>query len=135
MNLNGPEQTGSRPKSAPASDVALGDIIMPERSANWASSVASGWARVILTVNSSTASAPVIEATSDLRRLSSRFWQRSMLATTASALKGVPSWKVDALAQSHGEFGAVIGHSQPVASCGMISSSGVMSTSLSQSEA
>ena len=57
-----------------------------------------------------------------------------MLRTTASALKGVPSWKVASSRNCIVRTVPSSFHDHSVASCGMISSSGEMSTSLSHIE-
>ncbi len=75
----------------------------------------------------------MIEASSDLRRDSGRFCDRSMFAATASASNGVPSWNVTPSRSCIVSEVLSSDHSQPVASCGISSRSGVMSTSLSQS--
>src|SRR3546814_7237688 len=85
----GPEQIGLAPKSAPAASAAFGEIIMPERSASCARSVASGALRVIFTWYWPVTASLSIDFTSLLRRLSGSGFERSMLAFTASALKEI----------------------------------------------
>jgi len=117
-NLYGPAHTGLLANAVPAALAALGETIMPARSASWASSGADGLDRLNRTVCGSTTSTPVISLISDLRRDSGRVSLRSMLYFTASASNGSPSWnltpwrkvKVIALLSSL--------HFHAVASCG-----------------
>src|SRR3546814_20941605 len=89
----GPEQIGLAPKSAPAASAAVGAIIMPERSASCARSVASGALSVIFTWYWPVTAPLSIDFTTLLRRLSRRVFERAMLAITAWALTGLASWK------------------------------------------
>ena len=66
-NLYGPEHTGLLPKLAPAACAALGDTIMPARSASAASSGEKGALRLSLTVSGSTTSTLASGASSPRR--------------------------------------------------------------------
>ena len=96
-NLNGPEHTGAVPKFAPPALAALGETIMPARSASAASSGANGALRLSRTVSGSTTSTEVTGRSSPLRFEPCMVLWRSMLNFTASASNFSPSWKVTPL--------------------------------------
>jgi hypothetical protein len=73
---------------------AAGLIIIPGRSESTSGSWAPLPPRFSVTVSGSTTSTDVITARSDATAEPSTVWPRSMLAFTASASKGVPSWNV-----------------------------------------
>jgi hypothetical protein len=66
-NLNGPEQTGWAPNLSPSAFAALGDTIIPARSASCASSGENGADRFSRTVIGSTTSTVATGASSPRR--------------------------------------------------------------------
>ena len=87
----GPAHTGLLPNWSPSACAALGETMMPARSANCASSGENGVAMSMRTVSGSTASTLLIALISLLRRLSGRVSARSRLNLTAAASNGSPS--------------------------------------------
>ena len=98
-----PASARSRPPRA-----AFGDMIMPARSESCESSVASARESLSATVRSSTTSTLRPRPSSLLRRLSGSVRARSMLAFTAAALIGSPSWNFTPGAQLEGQRLAVV---------------------------
>ena len=90
-NLNGPEHTGLAPKPAGLACAALGDTIMPARSANTVSSGENGALRLMRAVKSSITSTVVTGANSPRRLEPARFLWRSILNLTAAASNFSPS--------------------------------------------
>ncbi len=134
-NWNGPEHTGLAPNLSPAACAALGDTIIPDRSASAAKSGANGADRLRRTVIGSTTSTLVTGASSPRRWLPAVVLWRSMLNLTAAASSFSPSWNVTpgrtliVSALLSGD------HSHDVASCGTMVSFSSMSNSLSHSAA
>jgi hypothetical protein len=87
----GPEHTGLAPNFSPAASAALGDTIMPARSVSTASSGANGAARLMRTVEASTASTLDTTASSPRRLDPFMFLWRSRLYLTAAASSFSPS--------------------------------------------
>ena len=134
-NLNGPEHTGLVPKFVGIACAALGDTIMPARSASTVSSGENGALRLSLTVMSSTTSTVLTGSSSPRRFEPAMFLWRSMLNLTAAASNFSPSWKVTP-GRSFMVSALLSGdHCHEVASCGTMFSFSSMSTSLSHSEA
>src|ERR1044072_4217499 len=91
-NLNGPTHTGWAPKFASPSDCrAVGDRIMPARSANWAISGENGLDSFRVTVDGSVTVTSLTLARSLLRAEVLSVRCRSRLVFTAVASIGVPS--------------------------------------------
>ncbi len=90
----GPEHTGFAPNLSPASCAALGETIIPARSASWARSGANGADRLSRTVIGSTTSTVVTGASSPRRFEPCIVLWRSMLYLTAAASSFSPSWNV-----------------------------------------
>lgn len=87
--------TGARSTFASGSPPsALGETIMPARSDRISGSAVSGALRRMVTVVGSVASTSAMLATSRLMLEICAVRLRSRLNFTASASKGVPSWKV-----------------------------------------
>ena len=113
---------------------ADGASIMPARSDRVASNGASGCLRLIVTVIGSSTVTLSTAVSSLLRLESGSVIERSMFALTASASNFEPSWKVTPSRSLKVSFVWSSLYDQEVASCGVNSSFGVMSMSLSQSE-
>ena len=90
-NLNGPTQTGLVPKFAPWALIAVGDMIMPARSARTAVSGTNGVFIAIDTVDGSTTEMLATLDSSVLRADPASVMCRSRLVFTASASSVVPS--------------------------------------------
>ncbi len=93
-NLKGPEHTGWLLKFSPDALAALGETIIPARSASAASNGENGASRLSRTVPGSTTSTLATGFSSPLRLEPFIVLWRSMLYFTASASKRSPSWKV-----------------------------------------
>ena len=132
---NGPEHTGFAPNLSPAACAALGDTIMPARSASCASSGEKGADRLRRTVTGSTTS-----TLADRRELAAPVRAGHGLVPLDVELDG---GRVELLAVVEGHAGRSLSvsallsadHSYDVASCGTMFSFSSMSNSLSQSEA
>jgi hypothetical protein len=85
------------PKLAPPACAALGETIMPARSASAASTGENGAARLRRTVVGSTTSTLATGRSSPLRFDPAMVLCRSMLNFTAAASNFSPSWKVTSL--------------------------------------
>ena len=118
-------------KSSPPFLAAAGETIMPARSLKTASIGTKGSLRSSRTWVLSRASTLVIEESSPLRLESFIVCMRSMLNFTASASKGVPSWKVTSSRRVRVRLLSSSAHFHSVASCGTIFRFLSMSTSLS----
>src|SRR5262249_50076177 len=94
LNWKGPlpALSGLLAMSALAFPMTAGESIMPERSVRVASNGANGFERLNWACEGSTATTDWTVDTSLLRGEAAAVRMRLMLATTASALKGVPSW-------------------------------------------
>src|SRR6185369_2197525 len=134
-NLKGPEQTGLLPKLVGLACAALGDTIIPARSASTESSGENGALRFRRTVMSSTTSTVATGSNSPRRFEPAMFLWRSMLNLTAAASNFSPSWKVTPGRNFMVSALLSADHCQEVASCGTMLSFSSMSTSLSHSDA
>src|SRR6516165_4326141 len=132
-NLYGPAQTGWAPKFSPAACAALGDTIVPAGPASWASNGAEGIDSTSLAVWSSITSTLVIALMSRLRVDPGIARARSILYLTAAASKGSPSWNLTPGRSLITSPLRPSVHAHSAASCGTISSSRPMSSSLSHS--
>src|SRR5688572_1305734 len=130
-NLNGPEHTGLAPNLSPAASAALGDTIIPARSVSTASRGANGAARLMRTVDASTASTLDTTASSPRRFEPFMSLWRSRLYFTACASNFSPSWKVTPLRSLTISDLLSFDHSYEVASCGTTLSFSSRSNSLS----
>ena len=90
-NLNGPTQTGLVPNLSPSDVSAVGDMIMPARSARRAVSGAFGALRFSVTVDGSVTATLATLASSLLRAEVAKVMWRSRLVLTAAASIVVPS--------------------------------------------
>ena len=91
LKENGPTQTGFVANLSPSASIALGDRIIPARSASWAVSGENGAFRCRTTVFAPLASTEAIGEISLARVDPLRVRCRSSVALTAAALNAVPS--------------------------------------------
>src|SRR6266567_7642067 len=132
---NGPEHTGLAPNLSPSACAALGETIMPARSASCASNGENGADRFRRTVAASITSTVDTGASSPRRFEPAMVLCRSMLYLTAAASNFSPSWKVTPWRSLRVSALLSADHWYDVASCGTMLRFSSMSTSLSHSAA
>ena len=121
--------------STVGSAIDAGLIIAPAAPENTAGSVASGLARCSSTVCGSTATTSAMRARSAFELDPSSVWDRSMLAFTAAASNGVPSWNVTSSRRSNVSVVPSGEYSQAVARPGTSEPSGAVWTRRSNTSA